>query len=271
MSIPRTLTIAGSASQGSAGIQADLKTFQELDVYGMSAITAIVATNQTIDQGIFTHSLDAIKAQVYSSLEHVGADALKTGMLFTEEIIKLTADLIQSSDVKHIVVDPVMIGKMGSQLLKDDAIEALKSHLLPLASVLTPNLKETGRLLNQQAPQSPEEMKEAAVELYQMGPENILIKGGALEGYPAVDLLFDGKNMMEIHSERINTIHTSGAGCTYSAAITAELAKGFSVEEAVRSAKDFVTAAIQYSLNFERGIGSTYHAAYRKYKEEGLK
>lgn len=263
MSIPRVLTIAGSASQGSAGIQADLKTFQEFDVYGMSAITALVANNSTTERGIFTQPVEAIEAQVLASLEHVGVDALKTGMLFTKDIIEKTAELIKSSDVRHVVIDPVMIGKMGSQLLQDDAIETLIKKMIPLATVLTPNLQEAARMLESDLPETPEDMKMMARDLYHLGPEYILLKGGSLKDYPAVDVLYDGKSLVELETERIPTIHTSGAGCTYSAAITAELAKGNTVEEAVRKSKAFVTSAIQHALSFERGIGSTYHAAHR--------
>ncbi|SFF82550.1 pyridoxine kinase/hydroxymethylpyrimidine/phosphomethylpyrimidine kinase [Halobacillus alkaliphilus] len=266
MSIPRVLSIAGSASQGSAGIQADLKTFEEFDVYGMSAITAIVANNKTTDQGIFTQSIEAIEAQVYASLEHVGGDALKTGMLFTEDIIKRTAELIRYSEVRNIVVDPVMVGKMGSQLLKDEAIETLVKELLPMATIITPNLQEAARILEAPVPESPEDMKALARDLQSLGPDYVLVKGGALKDYPAVDILFDGTSMVELESERVETVHTSGAGCTYSAAIAAELAKGKTVEEAVRKAKSFVTSAIVYALSFDRGIGSAYHAAHRTKK-----
>ncbi|WP_226581732.1 bifunctional hydroxymethylpyrimidine kinase/phosphomethylpyrimidine kinase [Halobacillus litoralis] len=263
MSIPKVLTIAGSAAQGSAGIQADLKTFQEFNVYGMSAITAIVANNQRTEKGIFTQPIPSIEAQVYAALEHVGVDALKTGMLFTKEIITRTSEMIEESGVSNIVVDPVMIGKMGSQLLQDEAIDSLTKELLPLATIATPNLHEAARMLNSPVPETPEDMKTMARDLYHLGPEYVLIKGGALENHAAVDILYDGSGIVELESERINTIHTSGAGCTFSAAITSELAKGTPVEDAVRRAKSFVTSAIRYALSFERGIGSTYHAAHR--------
>ncbi|KHE67751.1 bifunctional hydroxymethylpyrimidine kinase/phosphomethylpyrimidine kinase [Halobacillus sp. BBL2006] len=263
MSIPRVLSIAGSASQGSAGIQADLKTFQEFDVYGMSAITALVANNSTTEQGIFTQPIEAVEAQIHASLEHVGVDALKTGMLFTREIIERTAALIRYSGVKNVVVDPVMVGKMGSQLLEDEAIKTLVNELIPLATVITPNLHEAARMLECSVPETPEDMKTIARDLYNLGPDFVLIKGGALKDYPAVDMLFDGRSIIELESERVPTIHTSGAGCTYSAAITAELARGNDVEEAVRRAKSFVTSAIRYAISFDRGIGSTYHAAHR--------
>ncbi|WP_181347612.1 bifunctional hydroxymethylpyrimidine kinase/phosphomethylpyrimidine kinase [Thalassobacillus sp. CUG 92003] len=267
MFIPRVLSIAGSAAQASAGIQADLKTFQEQDVYGMSAITAIVANNSKTAQGMFTHSVEAIEAQIYAAWEHVGIDALKTGMLFTEEIIVQVASQIEAAEVEHVVVDPVMIGKMGSKLLQDDAIETMKQKLIPLATLVTPNLQEAAHLLNEPEASSPDEMREAARKLYGLGPSYILLKGGGLKGHPAIDILYDGSEFIELESRRIPTIHTSGAGCTYSAAIAAQLAKGNSVTESVREAKAFVTSAIEHALSFERGIGSTYHAAYRKFKK----
>ncbi|CDQ18667.1 pyridoxine kinase/hydroxymethylpyrimidine/phosphomethylpyrimidine kinase [Halobacillus karajensis] len=266
MSIPKVLSIAGSAAQGSAGIQADLKTFQEFNVYGMSAITAIVANNKKTEQGIFTQPMDAVEAQIYASLEHVGVDAVKTGMLFTESIIRRVAEIIRESGVTNVVVDPVMIGKMGSQLLKDEAIDILTRELIPLAKIVTPNLHESARILNCEVPETPKDMKTVARDLYTLGADYVLVKGGSLKGYPAVDILFDGASLIELETERVDTIHTSGAGCTYSAAIASELANGYSVEEAVRRAKSFVTSAIRNALSFDRGIGSTYHAAHRVVK-----
>ncbi|SEA05586.1 pyridoxine kinase/hydroxymethylpyrimidine/phosphomethylpyrimidine kinase [Thalassobacillus cyri] len=263
MTIARTLTIAGSAAQGSAGLQADLKTFQEREVYGMSAVTAIVANNSRTEQGIFTQPLEAIEAQIYAAFEHVGVDALKTGMLFTKEIIEHVTAILKEVGVSNIVVDPVMIGKMGSQLLKDDAINTIKGHLFPIAELITPNTMEAAKILGWDSIETIEDMYQAVKELHQLGPGYVLVKGGALADYPAVDVLYDGEKFTEYRSERVDTIHTSGAGCTYAAAITAELAKGNSIEDAVGLAKEFVTEAIRYALSFERGIGSTNHAAYR--------
>ena len=147
----RALSIAGSAARGGAGIQADLKTFQELGVFGTTAVTAIVAKNPRTGQGIFPQHVDAIEAQVYTALRDIGADAIKTGMLFTEEIITKTAEWIAASEVKNIVVDPVMIGKIGSVLLEKDAIESLKTKLLPLATIITPNMPEAVRIIRHRA------------------------------------------------------------------------------------------------------------------------
>ncbi|WP_342511993.1 bifunctional hydroxymethylpyrimidine kinase/phosphomethylpyrimidine kinase [Sporosarcina sp. FSL K6-1522] len=268
MKIQRALSIAGSAARGGAGIQADLKTFQELDVYGLSAVTAIVARNPQTNQGIFPHSLEAIEAQVHTALEDIGADAIKTGMLFTEEIITHVSQWVQASGVPNIVVDPVMIEKMGSALLKDNAVEAMKTKLLPLATIITPNMPEAAALLGIDALTTVADLKKAAQALHLLGPQYVLVKGGRLEG-PAVDVLFDGKQFYLLEAPRFETIHTNGAGCTYSAAITAELAKGKSVPEAVEKAKAFITAAIRHSFGFKKGVGPTYHAAYRKYGETG--
>ena len=268
MSIKRALTIAGSAARGGAGIQADLKTFQELDVFGTSAVTAIVASNSKTGRGIFPQSLEAIEAQLFTIAEDVGMDALKTGMLFTKEIISYVADWIAQSGVKNIVIDPVMIGKIGTALLQENAMEAMRNELLPLATIITPNMPEASYLLNNMELNSVEDLKEAAKGIHALGPKYVLVKGGRLAG-PAVDVLYDGEQFYLLEAPRIDTIHTNGAGCTYSAAITAELAKGKTVPEAVIEAKKFITAAIRHSLSFKQGVGPTYHAAYGKYNESG--
>lgn len=266
MTIQRALTIAGSAARGGAGIQADLKTFQEFDVFGMTAVTAIVAQNPRTGQGIFPQSWDAIEAQLCTIAEDIGMDAMKTGMLFTKEIIEHVADWIKQADVRNVVIDPVMIGKMGSALLKDDAMEAMRTQLLPLATIITPNMPEASYLLNGKELNSIEDLKDAARELFELGPDYTLVKGGRLKG-PAVDVLYDGKQFYLLEAPRIDTIHTNGAGCSYSAAITAGLAKGQTVPEAVTEAKKFITAGIRHSLSFKQGVGPTYHAAYGKYDE----
>lgn len=265
MTIKRVLSIAGSAAQGSAGIQADLKTFQERDVYGMAAITAIVANNSTTNKGIFIHSVEEVEAQYYAALEHVGVDAIKTGMLFSKEIIESVAQLLTEAPTENIIVDPVMIGKMGSQLLHDEAIISVRDKLFPLARIITPNLYEAARLVGKKSITTVEEMKKAAEELHLLGPTYVLVKGGALDG-EAIDILFDGKTFTSYSQTRIDTIHTSGAGCSYSSAIAAELAKGNTIEESIGLAKEYVHAGIKHALSFDRGIGSTYHAALRKYK-----
>ena len=216
--IKRALTIAGSAARGGAGIQADLKTFQEFDVFGTTAVTAIVARNPRTGQGIFPQSWEAIEAQLVTIEEDIGIDAMKTGMLFTKEIIVNVTKWIQQSAIQNIVVDPVMIGKMGSALLKDDAMEAMQRQLIPLATVITPNMPEASYLLGGMELGSVADLKEAARRLFEFGPKFVLVKGGRLEG-PAVDVLYDGEQFYLLEAPRIDTPNTNGAGCSYSAAI----------------------------------------------------
>jgi pyridoxine kinase len=262
----RVLTIAGSASGGSAGIQADLKTFQELDVYGMSIVTAIVGRHPKTDKNVHPMTLEAIEAQFDTAMKQIGAVALKTGMLFSTEVIETVAELIRGSSIKNVVVDPVMVGKLDSKLLADEAIVALKEKLIPLATIITPNIPETSFLLDNRSITSIEELKQAAIDLYKLGANYVLVKGGRLTG-PAVDVLFDGRTLTTFEAPRIDTVNTSGAGCTYSAAICAYLAKGKSVEEAVQLAKSFVTTAIQHGFSYNDIVGPTYHAAERKFGE----
>lgn len=265
MGISRALTIAGAAARGGAGIQADLKTFQERDVYGMCAITAIVATHPEHGSSIYPQSMESIVAQYDTAIKNIGVDAIKTGMLFTKEVIEKVVSLIMNGKQPPIVVDPVIFGKMDSQLLKDDAVETLKRQLMPLAKIITPNMPEAAKLLGVKELTTVDDLKAAAIELHKLGPDYVLVKGGRLHG-PAIDVLYDGEKIIEYKAERIHTKNTNGAGCTYAAAITAELAKGKTVQEAIQIAKDFITIAIEHSLSFKRGVGPTYHAAYRKYK-----
>jgi len=259
----RVLTIAGSAAGGSAGIQADLKTFQELDVYGMSVVTAIVARHPETYTNVHPQTLEAIEAQFSTAMERIGADALKTGMLFSKEVIDRVAELIKQANVKNIVVDPVMVGKLDSKLLKDNAIQMIKEKLIPLATIITPNIPEASFLLDDRSIHNVADLKQAAIDLHQLGSDYVLVKGGRLEG-PAIDVLFDGSTCITFEAARIDTVNTSGAGCTYSAAIAAYLAKGETVFEAVRLAKEFITTAIEHGFSYSEGVGPTYHAAIRK-------
>lgn len=262
----RVLTVAGSASGGSAGIQADLKTFQELDVYGMSVVTAIVGRHPQTDKNVHPQTIEAIEAQFATAMKQVGADALKTGMLFSKSVIEKTAALIQGAPITDIVIDPVMVGKLDSKLLEDDAIQALKEKLVPLATIITPNMAEASFLLDERKVESVADIKQAALDLYALGSRYVLVKGGKLKG-PAVDVLYDGQTLTTFEAPRIDTVNTSGAGCSYSAAITAFLAKGETVSEAVRLAKSFVTTAIAYGFSYNEMVGPTYHASNRKYGE----
>ena len=267
MTLPKACTVAGAAARSGAGIQADLKTFQELGVYGFTAITAINAKHPSKEQGLFIQPLDAIEAQLLIINEQEDIDALKTGMLFSKEIIELVANWLETASIENIVVDPVMFGKFGSPLLDFDAMETLKTKLIPQATIITPNMPEATYLLGGQEINSIGDLQDAARDLLQLGSKYVLVKGGRLEG-PAVDILYDGNKMIRLEAPRIDTIHTNGAGCSYSAAITAELAKGKPIEEAVANAKKFVTAGIKRFIPFEYAPGMIDHRAYKLYGEE---
>ncbi|MBY7142309.1 bifunctional hydroxymethylpyrimidine kinase/phosphomethylpyrimidine kinase [Virgibacillus sp. NKC19-3] len=262
----RVITIAGSAAGGSAGIQADLKTFQELDVYGMSVVTAIVGRHPETDKNVHPQTLEAIEAQFVTAMKQVGADGLKTGMLFSKEVIETVAALIRDASIKNITVDPVMIGKLDSKLLRDDAIDALINQLIPMATIMTPNVPEASLLLGGRDLTSVDDLKQAAIDLHDSGAANVLVKGGRLKG-PAIDVLYDGRTIWTFEAPRIDTVHTSGAGCTYSAAIAAYLAMDKPIAEAVRLAKSFVTTAIEHGFSYTDFVGPTYHAAMRKFNE----
>lgn len=264
----KALTIAGSDSGGGAGIQADLKTFQERGVFGTSAITALTAQNTLGVHGVFPQSLEAIEAQIEAVLSDIGADAVKTGMLFSADIIRLVSRKLKEFQVSNIVVDPVMIAKGGAALLQEEAIKALKEDLLPIATVITPNLPEAAKILGVAEMTTVEQMEEAASALHKLGPTYVVLKGGHLKEGNAIDLLFDGAEFVRFENERIDTQHTHGTGCTFAAAIAAELAKGKSIRDAVDCAKQFIHSAILHSLHIGSGIGPTHHAAYRLYNEK---
>lgn len=267
MAIAKALTIAGSDCSGGAGIQADLKTFQERNVFGMSVITALTAQNTLGVHGVYPQTLEAIEGQIDAVLSDIGTDAVKTGMLFSSEIITLVASKLKEYDAKNVVIDPVMIAKGGAPLLQKEATTALKEKLLPLATVITPNLPEASEILGGKEIATIEQMEEAAKEIQALGPKYVVLKGGHLESEESIDLLFDGTEIIHLPTKRIDTKHTHGTGCTFAAAITAELAKGVLITEAVQTAKAFITEAIASSLNIGAGIGPTNHAAYRNIRE----
>lgn len=263
--LAKVLTIAGSDSGGGAGIQADLKTFQELDVYGMTVITALTAQNTLGVQAVYPQPPECIAAQIDSVLGDIGADAVKTGMLFSAEIVRLVADYIVKYGISRLVVDPVMYAKGGSALLQEEAMDALRRYLLPLAYIITPNVPEACRLIGEDKLSLRDEPDIIATvrRLHDLGPKYVLLKGGHMEGEECVDYLYDGRQIAQFTAPRIDTRHTHGTGCTLSAAIAAELGKGRSVPEAVETAKRYITAAIEQALPIGGGIGPTNHAAYR--------
>ncbi|GBF34439.1 hydroxymethylpyrimidine phosphate kinase ThiD [Desulfocucumis palustris] len=267
MGIYKALTIAGSDSSGGAGIQADLKTFQERGVYGMTAITTIVAMDPHHNwaHNVFPQSVEIVEAQMETVLCGIGVDALKTGMLGSTGIIELVAKKIDQYQLKTIVVDPVMVCKGADEALHPETNESLRDLLVSRALVVTPNLFEAAQLSGLAPIKTIEQMKEAAAKIKSLGAQYVLIKGGAkLEHDKAVDILYDGNSFEFLESDRIDTTYTHGAGCTYSAAITAELAKGKTVKEALQTAKAFITEAIRNSFPLNKYVGPTNHAAYGK-------
>ena len=256
----RILTIAGSDSGGGAGIQADLKAITLLGGYGMSVITALTAQNTVGVQGIHEIPGRFVEKQIDSVLSDIGADAIKTGMLANREIIEAVSNKIKQYRVKKVVVDPVMISKSGASLLRKDAQESLIKKLIPLAWVVTPNLMEASALTGLKV-NSLERMKKAAHLIYKLGARHVVVKGGHLKDM-AVDLLYDGKHFSGMEGPRIESKNTHGTGCTFASAIATLLARGDTVDEAVRKAKTFITMAIQSGLSLGKGTGPTNPSAY---------
>lgn len=261
--VVRALTIAGSDSSGGAGIQADLKTFQELGVYGMSAITAVTAQNTLGVQAVYPLSPEAVVQQIQAVGSDIGVDAVKTGMLFSSEIILAVANAIQTFGWTKVVVDPVMIAKGGAVLLQEEAIRALTEKLLPLTAVVTPNIPEAEKLTGMTILNKMDK-EEAARRLSGFGARYVIIKGGHDTGTEAVDVLFDGRYFIELAGKRIATGHTHGTGCTFSAALAAGLARGLDIESSMRQAKAFIQAAIAEGINIGSGRGPTNHWAFQR-------
>ena len=252
MKLPVALTIAGSDSGGGAGIQADLKTFAALGVHGASAITAITAQNTVEVTGILELPVHLIRQQIAAVVEDLGVDAAKTGMLSSAEIIGAVADAIRDHGINKLVVDPVMVAKGGAKLLRDAAIDALRTELIPLASLITPNLPEAQVLLDRGIT-SLDDRRQAAIDLVEMGARGAIVKGG--HSGDATDVFFDGSQLVELRADRIETANTHGSGCVFSAALTAWLARGADSLQAAGEAKTFITHAIAASLEIGHGHG----------------
>jgi hydroxymethylpyrimidine/phosphomethylpyrimidine kinase len=252
--IKRALTIAGSDSGGGAGIQADLKTFASLGVHGMSVITSITAQNTYEVRAVFDLPLNIIEAQFRAVAEDIGVDASKTGMLSNSDIVKLVANLVKNYGLP-VVVDPVMIAKSGASLLKEEAVEALMRYLIPVATVVTPNKFEAERLAGLSINSLSDAKKAAKYIVEELGAQAVVLKGGHIEGDESVDILYYSGTFKEFRAKRIHTKNTHGTGCSFSAAITAELAKGKPIDEAVKIAKMFITTAIEHGLQLGRGSG----------------
>jgi hydroxymethylpyrimidine/phosphomethylpyrimidine kinase len=248
------LTIAGSDSGGGAGIQADLKTFGALGVHGVSAITAITAQNTLGVTEILELPTALVRAQIEAVVLDIGVQAAKTGMLSSPAIIEVVSSAITEHGIRNLVVDPVMVAKGGAKLLRDDAVDALRSRLLPIAAVITPNLPEAEVLLSRRL-RSLDEMRQAARDLVGLGARAAVVKGGHADDAMSTDIYFDGNQLVELQAKRISTTNTHGSGCVFSAAIAAGLAKGADPLAAVREAKVFITHAIEHSLELGRGHG----------------
>jgi hydroxymethylpyrimidine/phosphomethylpyrimidine kinase len=253
---PRVLAIAGSDSGGGAGIQADLKTMLALGVHGMTVICAVTAQNSVGVQGYWELPPEAVAAQLDSVLGDIGAQAIKTGMLASALLVGTVCDAL-AEVAAPVVVDPVAVSKHGDSLISDGTLEAVRERLLPLATVVTPNLLEAELLTGMQITDEAQ-MLAAARMINAMGPQWVLVKGGHLPGNP-VDLLFDGEHVIRYRGQRITSVHTHGTGCTLASAIASRLAFGDDVPTAVRSAKEYVTGAIAAGFPLGAGIGPVDH------------
>ncbi|NJP71462.1 bifunctional hydroxymethylpyrimidine kinase/phosphomethylpyrimidine kinase [Streptomyces sp. C1-2] len=254
---PRVLTVAGSDSGGGAGIQADLKTMLALGVHGMSVLTAVTAQNSVGVQGAWPLPVEAVRAQYRSVVDDIGVQAVKTGMLASAELVRTVADLLAGTGAP-VVVDPVGVSKHGDALLAESALGSLRTRLLPVATVATPNLDEVAQLTGLRV-ESEEQLRPAAEAVLEFGPRWVLIKGGHLAG-DAVDLLTDGTEEHWLRAPRHDNRHTHGTGCTLASALAARLALGDAVPEAARAAKTYVTGAIEAGFPLGAGIGPVDHA-----------
>jgi hydroxymethylpyrimidine/phosphomethylpyrimidine kinase len=252
--LPRALTIAGSDSGGGAGIQGDLKVFFALGCHGMSALTALTAQSTVGVTGIHQVPEGFVSEQITAVAGDIGIDAVKTGMLASGQIARAVAKTVQELTLPNLVVDPVFVSKHGHRLLADDAVDALRYDLIPLATVVTPNLYEAGALVGRPV-ETLADMRLAAEELLGLGPKSVLVKGGHLGEEDAVDIFLDGDGPIEIRGPRYDTEDTHGTGCALSAAICAFLAKGEDPVSAARAAKEFVSGAIRRSIRIGQGYG----------------
>jgi hydroxymethylpyrimidine/phosphomethylpyrimidine kinase len=252
--VPRALSIAGSDSGGGAGIQADLNTFGAFGVFGTTAITAVTVQNTSGVSGFQEIAPRTVAAQIRAVAEDIGVDAAKTGMLASAPIVNAVADAVAAMEISPLVVDPVFVSKHGHRLLAQDAVASLRERILPLATLVTPNLPEAAELAAVDVA-AREDMRKVGERLLELGSSAVLVKGGHLDRGGADDLFMDGKREEWLESERLQTRHTHGTGCVLSAAIAAELARGAELLDAVRSGKTFVTEAIRHGLSIGSGIG----------------
>jgi hydroxymethylpyrimidine/phosphomethylpyrimidine kinase len=263
------LTIAGSDSSGGAGIQADLKTFQALGVFGMSAVTAVTVQNTRKVYDIQEMQPEIVHDQICCLFEDISIHAVKIGMVASIPLIEAIARALNTIDrLPPVILDPVMVSKSGYALLQPDAQAALVRHLFPLARVVTPNLPEAEALLGKEITDL-DAMKSAAREISTLGAKMVVVKGGHLEKGSATDVLFDGKDCKLLESRRIDTANTHGTGCTFSSAIAAHMATGESFFDAVARAKDYITGAIENAFPLGKGCGPTHHF-FDLYRRAGM-
>lgn len=264
MSLKKTLTIAGSDTSGGAGIAADLKTFQEHETYGYTALTTIVSmAPDSWSHRVSPIELDTVALQIETALS-IGPDAIKTGMLPSEEVIKMSAQAFKDSNAEFFVVDPVMVCKGEDEVLNPGLVDAMIEHLLPIATVLTPNLFEAGQLAGEKTPKTIDDVKAIAKKIHDSGANHVVIKGGSdIAGDAAVDVYYDGVDYYLLKSDKIDSTYNHGAGCTFAAAVTANLANGKSVLDAIKDAKAFVTAAIKNGWKMNAFVGPVRHGAAR--------
>lgn len=258
----RVLSIAGSDSGGGAGIQADMKTISANHCYAMTVITALTAQNTMGVSAIHPVPVDFVEKQLEAVLADIGTDAIKIGMLFSPALIETVANQLVQFDANNIVLDPVMVAQSGDRLIEDDAVTALKRHLIPLADLITPNIPEAAVLLDREIKTS-NDLEKAAADLLELGCTNVLIKGGHLLEEGCDDLLFLGeeKKMIVLPGKRIKTNNNHGTGCTLSSAIASGLAKGQGMDSAVRLAKEYITGAIVAGAEYHigKGHGPVHH------------
>ncbi len=259
----KALTIAGSDSGGGAGIQADLKTFTAFGVFGTSAITALTAQNTTGVQGIHEVDSEFVRQQITSVLDDIGTDAVKTGMLVNPRIVKVVAKTVREYRLKNVVVDPVMIAKSGDSLLSEEACKTVIDELIPLSLVITPNIHEAEAMLGKVI-KTRDDMKEAAKDIKDMGCKWVIIKGGHMDDSMATDVVYNGTEFFLLSEPRHDTKNSHGTGCTFSSAIAAGLAKGYSPLKAIQQAKAFVSMAIKEAVDIGKGHGPTNHFAGTK-------
>jgi hydroxymethylpyrimidine/phosphomethylpyrimidine kinase len=263
------LTIAGSDGSGGAGVQADLKTFQALGVYGVSAVTAVTVQNTQRVYTVQEIEPQIVHDQIACLFDDMAIHCVKIGMVSSSQLIHAVARALPQTACPPVVLDPVMVSSSGYDLLRPDARQTLIEQLLPLAAVVTPNIREAEILAGGKI-SNPEQMKAAACRIAEMGADRVVVTGGHLTGDQATDILYDGRSFLRLDSRRLNTPDPHGTGCTFSAAIAAFMAKGVPFFDAVRRAKRYVSGAIAHCLSIGKGHGPTHHF-FDLYAKTGVK